>query len=182
LKNFLNLLSSDSFAINSYKWSDISSDIVQIENQILPHLAVDLVLCHNDLLCKNIIYDKSNDDISFIDFEYVQYNYWIYDVANHFIEYAGVDNPDFDRYPSREHQHVWLKTYFKYATFLTQKNDKDLDDICDLIDKFAALSHLFWALWAFVQANVSTVNFDYKEYGKMRFQKYLDFRSKLFAT
>ncbi len=48
-----------------------------------------LVLCHNDILLANIIYDEVKDSVSFIDFEYCFPNYAPFDLANHFNEFAG---------------------------------------------------------------------------------------------
>lgn len=48
-----------------------------------------LVFAHNDLLLGNVIYNKEQNTISFIDFEYADYNYQAYDIANHFCEFVG---------------------------------------------------------------------------------------------
>jgi len=183
MKRFLNVLLTDrpDFKTDSpcsYSLTNLSDDIHQIETMILPRLNVEIVYCHNDLLVKNVVYSRINDDVSFIDFEYADYNYWAYDVANHFVEYAGVDDPNFDLYPILEEQKEWLKTYFHFRHL--EIKDNGLDDICNLIAKFTALSHLFWALWSFVQTTVSLIDFDYKQYGQLRFGKYLDFKEKLF--
>lgn len=54
-------------------------------------LALQRVLCHNDLLCGNImrtsdidLSSSSSVDITLIDYEYAGYNYRAYDMANHF--------------------------------------------------------------------------------------------------
>lgn len=44
-----------------------------------------VVFSHNDLYYSNILV-LLNDDIEFIDFEYSNYNYRSYDIANFFIE------------------------------------------------------------------------------------------------
>lgn len=49
-----------------------------------------VVFCHNDLLLGNVIYNSKSDSVTFIDFEYANYNYQAYDIANHFNEYAGL--------------------------------------------------------------------------------------------
>lgn len=48
-----------------------------------------IVLCHNDLLIYNVLYDEVEDQIHFIDYEYTGANYQLFDIANHFNEYAG---------------------------------------------------------------------------------------------
>lgn len=48
-----------------------------------------IVFAHNDLLLGNVIYNKDEATISFIDYEYATYNYQAFDIANHFNEFAG---------------------------------------------------------------------------------------------
>jgi hypothetical protein len=36
-----------------------------------------------------------------------------------------------------------------------------------------AVSHLLWALWGYIQAQVSDVDFDFMSYGQQRWQQYL---------
>lgn len=50
-----------------------------------------------DLLLGNIIYNKDKPEaaINFIDFEYAGPNFQAYDIANHFCEFAGIDNVTF---------------------------------------------------------------------------------------
>uniref|UniRef100_A0A2D4PP01 ethanolamine kinase n=1 Tax=Micrurus surinamensis TaxID=129470 RepID=A0A2D4PP01_MICSU len=55
----------------------------------LSNLGSPVVLCHNDVLCKNIIYNGKQGDVQFIDYEYSGYNYLAYDIGNHFNEFAG---------------------------------------------------------------------------------------------
>ncbi|NXA97528.1 EKI2 kinase, partial [Melanocharis versteri] len=59
--------------------------------ETLPRLGSPVVLCHNDLLCKNIIYDRTREHVRFIDYEYTGYNYQAFDIGNHFNEFAGRD-------------------------------------------------------------------------------------------
>jgi ethanolamine kinase len=163
--------------------SSIKSDIDIIEECILPNLipnaelGKDLVLCHNDLLVKNIIYQEKNQTISFIDFEYIHINYALFDIANHFVEYAGVDNPDFSLYPSRDEQKRWLKIYFQIRGINQQIIN---DDLCHLIHQFSALAHLMWGLWGLVQSKISQLDFDYIDYAKARLDCYKNLRSLLF--
>ncbi|CAF3260125.1 unnamed protein product [Rotaria socialis] len=178
LRRFIQLLDGSSFDLSS-----IRSDVDAIEERILPRLisnaelGKDLVLCHNDLLVKNIIYNEKTATVSFIDFEYAHFNYALFDIANHFVEYAGVDNADFTIYPGREEQKKWLEIYFQ-ARGMSQKIIDD--DLCHLVDQFSALAQLMWGLWGLVQARISQLDFDYVNYAKMRLDCYENLRSKLF--
>jgi ethanolamine kinase len=153
-----------------------------VENDVLPrliphpHYGIDLVLCHNDLACTNILYNSSSQSVSFIDFEYCAINYALFDVANHFVEYAGVDQIDFDRYPMKNEQCRWLKIYFQ------ERNLKfdDQEKICHLIDQFSALAHLCYGLWALAQVCFVKLDGDYASYGRRRLNRFKELKSILF--
>lgn len=53
-----------------------------------------------------------------IDFEYAGPNYLAYDIANHFCEFAGIENVDYSKYPNESLQKVWLTNYLKVAASL----------------------------------------------------------------
>ena len=54
--------------------------------QVGARLAYELVFCHNDLLCGNILKGSpaGPDSITLIDYEYAGYNPAAFDIANHF--------------------------------------------------------------------------------------------------
>lgn len=162
---------------------DLIDDIDLIETKLLPGMSStngeDLVLCHNDLLVKNILFDRDTQQISFIDFEYTHLNYALFDIANHFVEYAGVDEADFSIYPTRDEQKRWLKVYYR-----SRKIDEGIvtEELCHLIDRYSALAHLMWGLWALVQSRLSQLDFDYLHYAKLRFDSYRRLRTILFET
>lgn len=182
-KKFLHLLND--YEEEKENFQVYSSDLHRIETEILPRvkindqLGADLVLCHNDLLVKNLIYDEKNEKISVIDFEYTNLNYSLFDIANHFVEYAGVDDADFTIYPTRDEQKRWLTFYFR-----TRRIDESIvtDDLCQLIDRFSALAHLMWGLWALVQSHLSELDFDYVHYAQLRLSSYQQLKSTLFQT
>ncbi len=66
-----------------------------------------ILFSHNDLLLGNIIYNDSNMSIKFIDYEYGDFNYQAYDIANHFNEFAGVEEPDYSIFPDKLYQMRW---------------------------------------------------------------------------
>lgn len=55
-----------------------------------------IVFSHNDLLLTNIILQRDANaggqpsNVAFIDYEYAMLNHQAFDIANHFIEFAGV--------------------------------------------------------------------------------------------
>jgi len=104
-------------------------------------------------------------------------NYALFDIANHFIEYAGADDSDFTIYPTREEQKRWLQIYFQTR----QVNEQVInDDLCHLVDQFSALVQLMWGLWGLVQARISQIDYDYVNYSKTRLDCYKNLRPLLF--
>ncbi|CAF3549395.1 unnamed protein product [Rotaria sp. Silwood1] len=178
LRKFIELLNGSSFDLTS-----IISDINALDEHILPRLVPnaefgkELVLCHNDLVVKNIIYNEKDQSVSFIDFEYAHINYALFDIANHFVEYAGGDDTDFSLYPDRDEQKRWLKIYFQTRGMHQQTIN---DDLCHLIDQFSALSFLMWGLWGLVQAQISQIDYDYITYANIRLDYYKNLRPLLF--
>lgn len=58
----------------------------------LSNLDSPVVFAHNDLLLGNVIYNESKNKVTFIDYEYADYNYQAFDIGNHFAEFVGESN------------------------------------------------------------------------------------------
>jgi ethanolamine kinase len=155
----------------------------QLEQEIaclqeaLTELGSPVVFCHNDLLLKNIIYNEDNQKVSFIDFEYVAYNYQAFDIANHFCEYAGMELVDFSLYPDRQYQLGWLRAFLE-ASFehagrpSSNVTDLDVERLYVQVNKFSLACHIFWSLWALIQARFSTIDYDYIDFARQRLAEY----------
>jgi len=128
--------------------------------------------CHNDLLGPNIICNKQTE-IQFIDYEYANYNYRAFDIANHFNEWAGYEL-DYSHYPNKEEQYQFFKCYLK--AYKIEATEQDLRQLYVEVNNFALASHFFWAIWALVQAKISDIEFDFLQYGIDRLKEY--FRTK----
>ncbi|XP_055327537.1 ethanolamine kinase 1-like isoform X2 [Paramacrobiotus metropolitanus] len=143
-----------------------------------PKVKSPIVFCHNDLLCGNILYDKEEDRVHFIDFEYAGLNYQAYDLANYFNEFAGVEDCSYDRFPSKEFQIDFLKQYLENwdkAHNRSANTPISPDRIHELyvnVNKFTVVSHLFWILWACFQAKNSKIDFDFLAYARIRYDEY----------
>lgn len=143
-----------------------------------------MVFCHNDLLLGNVIYEKSTDRITFIDYEYAGQNFQAFDIGNHFTEFAGmlssyslyVDQPnhllydnivgvdviDYRHYPSKEFQLKWLRCYLEvYLGPDKCVTERDVNVLYVQTNKFALASHFLWTVWALIQAEHSTIDFDF---------------------
>lgn len=145
----------------------------------LSQLGSPVVLCHNDLLCKNIIYDRTREYVHFIDYEYTGYNYQAFDIGNHFNEFAGVKEADYRLYPSKETQLQWLRSYLQAYKQLTQGerggtgvSEEELEVLYVQVNKFSLASHFLWACWGLIQDKYSTIDFNFLRYAKLRFKQY----------
>jgi ethanolamine kinase len=122
-------------------------------------LPPDVVFCHNDLLCGNIIYQCATETtdarVCFIDYEYGNYNYRCFDIGNHWAEWLGL-TVDPKRQPSQDFQRNWLRAYAK--TWLQVDADADsgtsidehVDRLHEHTNKFTLISHFHWGVWALV--------------------------------
>ncbi|KAM8795856.1 ethanolamine kinase 2 [Eudromia elegans] len=149
--------------------------------ETLSQLGSPVVLCHNDLLCKNIIYNGTEEHVRFIDYEYTGYNYQAFDIGNHFNEFAGVKEVDYRLYPGKDTQLQWLRSYLQAYKQLTQEDqggrgpvvsEKELETLYVQVNKFSLASHFLWACWGLIQAKYSTIDFNFLRYAKLRFKQY----------
>uniref|UniRef100_A0A8C2BNL5 ethanolamine kinase n=1 Tax=Cyprinus carpio TaxID=7962 RepID=A0A8C2BNL5_CYPCA len=123
----------------------------------LSQLGSPVVLCHNDLLCKNIIHNAKE----------------------------GMSEPDYNLYPSREMQLDWLHTYLQAYKLFTKKGEEvsqlELETLYVQVNKFALASHFFWGFWALIQAKYSTIDFDFLGYAVLRFNQYFKTKPDVMA-
>ncbi|XP_028417088.1 probable ethanolamine kinase [Dendronephthya gigantea] len=153
-------------------------DELKLLKDLLSEADVPLTYSHNDLLVKNIIYNKDEDKISFIDYEYGAYNFSAFDIGNHFNEFGGVViDPDYSLYPGREFQMRWLRIYLEEKAKVQGTGEvvteEQIKKLYVYVNQFALVSHLFWGVWALLQANFSSIDFDFLEYSKNRLYEYL---------
>nr|XP_031294666.1 ethanolamine kinase 2 isoform X2 [Camelus dromedarius] len=167
----------------------LSADVPKVEvleqelawlKEHLPQLDSPVVFCHNDLLCKNIIYDSTKGHVRFIDYEYAGYNYQAFDIGNHFNEFAGVNEVDYCWYPARETQLQWLG-YYLQAQKGAAAAPREVERLYVQVNKFALASHFFWALWALIQNQFSTIDFDFLRYAVIRFNQYFKVKPQVSA-
>ncbi|TKY49752.1 choline kinase 2 [Spatholobus suberectus] len=132
--------------------------------------------CHNDLQYGNIMLDEETNSVTIIDYEYASYNPVAFDIANHFCEMAAnyhTEEPhilDYNKYPDFEERQRFVKAYL--STSGEQPSDNEVEHLLQEIEKYTLANHLFWGVWGIISAQVNTIDFDYKEYAKQRFQEY----------
>lgn len=161
-------------------------DDIETLKTLLDNIGSPVVFCHNDLLLTNILVQNDNTvrgspvSVAFIDYEYAMFNNQAFDIANHFIEFAGVQEPDFSLYPNADLQMDWLKSYLEeYIGESLDQNDQRIAVLKDQVNMFTIASHLLWIFWSLVQAEISVIDFDYLKYAEMRFEVYKKAKSSL---
>lgn len=132
----------------------------------------EVVFCHNDLLLANILYDEDLNSINFIDLEYAAPNYQAYDIANHFCEFAGVDDVDHSLYPNEEFRRRWLAEYLRSYSGGKEVDQEILQQTVEIVEKFSIACHFFWGVWSLIQAAHSTIPFDFIGYSISRLDEY----------
>ncbi|CAL1269132.1 unnamed protein product [Larinioides sclopetarius] len=136
-----------------------------------------VVFSHNDLLLKNIIYNREKDEVTFIDYEYADYNYQGFDIGNHFCEFMGVEKFEPHLYPKKDFQIRWLKDYLEAWYFENELSPEDIteetvENFYVTVNKFALAAHMYWGIWALIQSAHSTLDFDFLGYAKDRLDEY----------
>jgi ethanolamine kinase len=202
LKKFHNL-SPESFPDNPEKDAYLKRAVPFTKTQLLDEIGKmesflrngalqksKIVFSHNDLMPNNIIINHGDGknphcgSVLFIDYEYGDWNYREFDIANHFNEFVGLPEEDTGKlnyekyYPSKDFQLQWLQIYLsnlKNDTHGATKNtttDKEVEDLQDLVVQFTPLTHLLWGIWSLVQSKYSDIEFDYIDYAKQRLEQY----------
>ncbi|NWU45924.1 EKI2 kinase, partial [Hylia prasina] len=152
--------------------------------ETLSQLGSPVVLCHNDLLCKNIIYDGTRVDSPVLGWEIGSSYCW--DGGGSFIPQSRVKEVDYGLYPSKETQLQWLHSYLQAYKELTQGHpgdtqghpgdiqvsEEELETLYVQVNKFSLASHFLWACWGLIQDKYSTIDFNFLRYAKLRFKQY----------
>ncbi|KAL2653862.1 hypothetical protein R1flu_021990 [Riccia fluitans] len=155
----------------SISFTELQEEIDELKRSS-KSLEAPIVFAHNDLLSGNVMYNEELDKLYFIDFEYSTYNYRGYDIANHFNEYAGFEC-DYNLYPSKDVQYHFFHHYLDgFSSEKVQVTEAELERLYIETNVFALGSHLYWAIWAIVQARYSDIDFDYLGYFFLRYGEF----------
>ncbi|KAM6937908.1 ethanolamine kinase 1 [Xenentodon cancila] len=165
-------------------WEQLSSEMESLKRH-LSQIDSPTVLCHNDLLTKNIIYNQQEGMVKFIDYEYADYNYQAFDIGNHFNEFAGVTDVDYSLYPSWELQRDWLTVYLESYKSKTgwevTVTDAEVMQLHVQVCKFSLASNFLWGLWAILQSRYSSIDFDFQRYSMARLNYYFEKKEEYFG-
>lgn len=150
-----------------------------------------IVASHCDLLSGNIIVPKDWDldsvspilphvddnAIKFIDFEYMLPAARAFDIANHLAEWQGFDcNREAIPKPVISNPVLvkWCKSYLNNP----EATQAELEEIIKEIRGYYGLPGFYWGVWAMIQSEISSIDFNYAEYGKSRLQEYWDWKKE----
>jgi thiamine kinase-like enzyme len=117
--------------------------------------------CHNDLLADNFILIKDNAlhkyelPMYIIDWEYAGMAPKYYDIADMFQEILV----------PRKTEIQIVEAYCDGYKF---------DHELYLIDLFKPFPDIYWFLWSLIQLNISKIEFDYYNYGKIKYENAID--------
>jgi len=178
-RKFLKLASSEKESGIFCSLDELASEVNEMEEMVSKH-HYPVVFCHNDLLVHNIVHNSDEQRIRFIDYEYASFNYQAFDIANHFAEFAGVDEVDYNLYPNKQQMMAWLRNYieenneFHHIKSTDEEIESQTSKLYEQVNQFSMTPHLMWGLWALVQAKCSQIDFDYKGYAVLRLTEYFN--------
>eukprot|EP00884_Botryococcus_braunii_P013405 jgi/Botrbrau1/22065/Bobra.0024s0074.1 len=140
-------------------------------------LESETVLCHCDLLAGNILLPYEEDgaagaplDVQFIDYEYSAHNPFAFDIGNHFCEYAGPEC-NYANYPTVDEASHFVRHYLNACSDITA-DEGQVRRLVAEVNFFALMSHMYWGVWALVQARYSPIDFDFLEYHHLRMREF----------
>jgi thiamine kinase-like enzyme len=113
--------------------------------------------CHNDLLADNFILinddarDRYDAPMYIIDWEYAGMAPKYYDIADMF-------------------QEILVPRDAEKNIVAEYCNGKAYDRTLFLIDLFKPFPDIYWFLWSLIQLNISKIEFDYYNYGKVKYE------------
>lgn len=77
----------------------------------------------------------------------------------------GVENSNPSRYPSEEFRKKWVTVYLKTFYKNQAVDNKVVQLLVEHVELFTLASHFFWGVWALIQAEHSSIDFDFVGYG-----------------
>jgi len=182
LNQFQNVCNPDYSDRLSREWwsrQELSDEAQYLEN-LLGDSTCPVVFCHNDALLGNIVLQHNNNSVAFIDLEYGAPNYAAFDIANHFCEFVGADGVlDYEKWlPSTEYQRDWIHEYLRCKTGQDPSED-EVETLLTSVSQFMMCAHLQWSIWSVIQAENSTLDFDFVDYALQRCREYKRLKKSL---
>ncbi len=134
-------------------WEDTLEELARLD-AIAAIDPASYVPCHNDLLADNFILvddpEQRGNEIFVIDWEYAGMSTPYYDLADMLQELL---------LPAAVEQDL-LRLYF---------GAEDLQRHQQLVELHRPFPDIYWALWSYIQLEVSAIDFDYASYGRSKY-------------
>ena len=116
-------------------------------------------------------------------FEYTAYNYQAFDIANHFAEFAGIDNPDYSLYPEGELQKAWLSIYLQEYNNVNYVPENDINLLYTQVNKFVLFVTLFFGVVGdLYRVSIRQSTLIFLEYAAIRFNEYFKWKEECLRT
>ncbi|KAL8237009.1 hypothetical protein R6Q59_018090 [Mikania micrantha] len=154
---------------DAISFEEVHTELIKLK-ELTGRLDAPVVFAHNDLLSGNVMLNEDEEKLYIIDFEYASYSYRGFDIGNHFNEYAGYDC-DYTLYPNKDEQYHFFRNYLQPES-PDQVPEKELKMLYVETSCYMLVSHIYWALWALIQAKMSPIDFDYFGYFFLRYNEY----------
>ena len=105
------------------------------------------------------------EKISFIDYDFVYYNYRGYDLANFFCQFMGF-TVDVTKFPNRDQQRRCINSYI-FHKLSRDPTEKETQEFYKQINRLSLICHIFWGVLAVMKSKISSFNL--KEFSRRRF-------------
>lgn len=76
--------------------------------------------------------------------------------------YLGIEQIDYTKYPEKDFQFRWLRTYLEEFNGKSP-SESEIEHLYVQVNQFALTAHIFWGIWALIQAENSYIDFDFIE-------------------
>lgn len=74
---------------------------------------------------------------------------------------TGINEIDYIRYPNKSYQENWLRIYLEEYKGTQAITKQEIERLYVQVNKFALASHYLWTIWSLIQAEHSTIDFDF---------------------
>lgn len=97
-----------------------------------------------------------------------------------------MENVDYELLPDDSFQKKWLRIYLeRYNENLGnfkghEVTDEELEFFMSAVQKFTLASHFLWGIWSLLQAEHSSLEFDFLNYALIRYTEYYKRKKQIF--
>ena len=201
IESFQQNLTKDSTIIDIIIDEDNLKDIIKqefewLQTELTQTINSPIVSSHCDLLSGNIIIPKNfpldeqsttssssfnlpsieNNPIKFIDYEYMLPAPRAFDIANHLAEWQGF-NCDRSAIPEPSISNPVLVNWCRGYLNDMNASKEIVESLIDEIKAYYGLPGFYWGIWAMIQSELSNIDFNYLNYGKLRLEEYWQWKN-----